>query len=343
LFLLLLLPFAVVVAVAFLAVIPRAKSNGAPIGAPFILNRAMAIEGKANQTNHRKTPLFFAACATLLVVRFASGQGSFIAPSPQENPAYVPTFTFDVASIRENKPSNSYTLTIASPPHAGSFKVTSITAMNLIAIAFGLNHFQITGEPGWAHTARFDVQAKADSSVDEALAKLSNDQASLEKQHMLQMLLVDRFNLKVHEETKDGQAFALTVSKSGPKFQETKPDAPASSEPKDHPAQEMPSFYQRGDGRRGYEFIANGASMKSLAQALEIQFQTPVSDETGLTGKYDFTLQYHGTTTDDSTDDGSVWPPLLTAIQDQLGLKLKSTKAPVKILVIDHIDKPSEN
>jgi uncharacterized protein (TIGR03435 family) len=301
----------------------------------------MMAKGRASQT-HRGTLLFFAACAMMVAVRVASAQGS-IAPVLTENATYNPTFTFDVASIRENKPSDSYTLTIASPPHAGSFKVTSNTAMDLIAIAFGLSYFQISGEPGWAHTARFDVQAKADSSVDEALAKLSNDQARLGKQHMLQMLLAERFHLKVHEETKDGQAFALTVSKSGPKFQETKADTPDSSEAKDHPAQKMPSFYQRGDGRRGYEFIAHGATMKSLAQAVEGQFQTPVSDETGLTGKYDFTLQYHGTTADDSTDDGSVWPPLLTAIQDQLGLKLKSTKAPVKILVIDHIDKPSEN
>jgi|SRR5271154_7443810 len=114
--------------------------------------------------------------------------------------------------------------------------------------------------------------------------------------------------------------------------------------PKDHPAQKLPSLYQKSDGTRGYEFIAHGATMKSLADILETLFQTPVSDETGLTGKYDFTLQYNGATPDDdSTDDDTVWPPLLTAIQDQLGLKLKATKAPIKVLVIDHIDKPSEN
>lgn len=215
--------------------------------------------------------------------------------------------------------------------------------MDLIVMAFRLSYFQISGEPGWAHTARFDVQAKADSSVDQALTKLSNDQAWQEKQHMLQMLLADRFNLKVHEETRESQAFALTVTKSGPKFEETKPDTPDPTEAKDHRAQNMPSLYQKGDGRRGYEFIAHGATMKSLADVLEGQFQTPVFDETGLTGKYDFALQYKGATPDDATDDSAAWPPLVTAIQDQLGLKLKTTKAPVKILVIDHIDKPSEN
>jgi uncharacterized protein (TIGR03435 family) len=299
-------------------------------------------KGRASQTHHRGALLFFAACAMLAVVRVASGQGS-TAPSSPENAAYVPTFTFDVASIRENKPSDSYTLTIQNPPNASNFKVTSFTVMDLIAIAFERWHFEISGEPAWAHTARFDVQAKGDSSVDQALAKLSDDQARQEKLHMLQMLLADRFNLKVHEETKEGQAFALTVMKSGPKFHETRPDTPDPTEAKDHPAQKMPLLYQRGGGRRGYEFIAHGATMKSLAEAMEGQFQTPVSDETGLNGKYDFTLQYHGSTTDDSTDDGTVWPPLVTAIQDQLGLKLKATKAPIQVLVIDHIDKPSEN
>jgi uncharacterized protein (TIGR03435 family) len=307
-----------------------------------ILIHAMTVESKTAQTNYRRT--LFAACAMLVVVPFASGQGSLIAPSPPANTAYVPTFTFDVASIRENKPSDSFTLRIQNLPHASSFKVTSFTAMDLIAIAFGLHYFQISGEPGWAHTARFDVQAKADSSIDQALTKLSNDQARREKQHMLQMLLADRFNLKVHEETKEGQAFALTVMKSGPKFHETKPDTPDPTEAKDHPAQKVPSLYQKSDGTRGFEFSAHGATMKSLADLLEGQFQTPVSDETGLTSKYDFTLQYNGATPDDdSTDDDTVWPPLLTAIQDQLGLKLKATKAPVKVLVIDHIDKSSEN
>jgi uncharacterized protein (TIGR03435 family) len=304
----------------------------------------MTVGRRAGQANSRGSRLLlFAACTMLIVARLASGQGSSTTPPHPANRAYVPTFTFDVASIRENKPSESFTISVTSLPHASTFRATSLTAMDLIRIAFKFDSFQISGAPGWASTTRFDVQAKANSSVDEAIAKLSNDQARQEKQHMLQMLLVDRFHLKVHEETKEGQAFALTVMKSGPKFLETKPDTPDPAEAKDHPDQKMPSLYQRGDGRRGYEFIAHGATMNSLAQVLEGQFQTSVSDETGLTGKYDFILQYNGTTLDDATDDDTVWPPLVTAIQDQLGLKLKATKAAVKILIIDNLDKPSEN
>lgn len=279
----------------------------------------------------------------LIMVRLASGQGSSTTPSSPANTAYVPTFTFDVASIRENKPADSFVMMVQNLPHTGTLRANSFTAMDLISTAFDVRNSQISGGPGWADTARFDVEAKADSSIDEALAKLSNDQAQQEKQHMLQMLLVDRFHIKVHEESREGHAFALTVAKNGPKFRQTKPDTSDPSDAKDHPAQKMPSFYQRRDGSRGYQLIAHGGNMESLVEALEELFQTSVSDETGLTGKYDFTLQYKGTIPDDSTDDDTVWPPLLTAIQDQLGLKLKATKAPVKILVIDHIDEPSEN
>lgn len=304
----------------------------------------MTVECRASHPNYRKTRLsLFGICATLTMVQLASGQGSSATPSLPANTAYTPTFTFDVASIRENKPADSVTMRIQNLPHTSTFRATSFTPMDLISIAFDVYEYQISDEPGWAETARFDVQAKADSSVDAALAKLSNNQASQEKQHMLQILLADRFHLKVHEETRDGHAFALTVAKSGPKFQEAKSDPPDFSENKDLPAQKLPSFYQRLDRRRGYQLIAHGGTMDSLVEALEELFRTSVSDETGLTGKYDFTVQYKGTTPDDSTDDDTVWPPLVTAIQDQLGLKLKATKAQVRVLVIDHIDKPSEN
>jgi uncharacterized protein (TIGR03435 family) len=253
------------------------------------------------------------------------------------DPPYVPTFTFDVASIRENKPTISYTMTIQSPLHVSSFLVTSFSARDLITLAYRISWFQLSGGPDWINTARFDVQAKADPSVDETMKKLTGNQAILEKKHMLQVLLADRFNLKIHEETKVLPSFALVVLKGGPKFHLTKIEATAPDQTR------PPPLYQRGDGARGYEFIAEGATMPSLAQILEGQFQTPILDKTGLAGKYDFTLQYHGTETDDSTDDGKIWPPLRRAIQEQLGLKLEPTKAPGTIFVIDHIEKPSEN
>ena len=226
---------------------------------------------------------------------------------------------------------------MVNPIHASTFRVTSNCAMDLIVIAYGISRFQISGAQDWMDTARFDVQGKSDISVDEALKNLSDDQAILEKKHMLQVLLAERFNLKVHEETKVLPSFALIALKGGPKLHETKVEDATPNQSR------MPPLYQRGNGAPGYEFIAEGATMHSLARVLQGQFDTPVSDQTRLPGKYDFTLQYHGTVTDDSTDDGKIWPPLRRAIQEQLGLKLEPAKSPVTIYVIDHIEKPSEN
>jgi uncharacterized protein (TIGR03435 family) len=285
------------------------------------------------------TLLFIVAWA--MTVPSISAQES-VTPSPAANAEYVPTSTFDVASIRENKPSGSYTMTIVVPLHSSTFKATSFCAMDLITRAYRVQRFQILDAPAWAYSTRFDIQAKSDSSVDEVLAKLSDQQALLEKRHMLQMLLADRFQLKTHPGTKELPAFELIVMKNGSKLQETKVDPSNSEEANDPAHPRMPSLYQKGDGFPGYEYVAHGASMESIVGMLEVQFQTTVLDKTGLTGKYDFTLQYNGTTPSDSNDDDTAWPPLFKAIQ-ALGLKLVSIKAPVATLIIDHIEKPSEN
>jgi uncharacterized protein (TIGR03435 family) len=150
--------------------------------------------------------------------------------------------------------------------------------------------------------------------------------------------------LKVHWETREGQAYDLLVSKKGSKMQESKGESPNAEERKAWGDKPIPRLYQRGDSRVGFDFVAHGASMSDITGMLAGQFGQPVVDKTGLTGKYDFILRYHGARLDDrKADDMDPVPTLDTVIQDQLGLKLKPTKAPKKILVIDHIEKPSEN
>jgi uncharacterized protein (TIGR03435 family) len=106
----------------------------------------------------------------------------------------------------------------------------------------------------------------------------------------------------------------------------------------------IPPLYQRGDSRVGFDFVAYGCSMNNLTETLAQQFSRPVVDKTGLKAKYDFTLHYHDTRLSDrSADDQDPTPPLDMAIQDQLGLKLEPGKGPIQLLVIDHIEKPSEN
>ena len=105
----------------------------------------------------------------------------------------------------------------------------------------------------------------------------------------------------------------------------------------------VPALRQKNDGQ-GYDFIAHGCSMGQLVGMLTAQFGRPVIDKTGLTGKYDFVLKYNrNRERDRPADDLDPTPPMDRALQEELGLKLEAAKGPVKVLVIDHIEKPSEN
>jgi uncharacterized protein (TIGR03435 family) len=255
---------------------------------------------------------------------------------------YVPTLTFEVASIRQSSEADSYLVGGSFSPHSSSLRVTNFNPMNLLSMAYGVRWDQISGLPNW--DAMFNIQAKSDSAADERLAKLNKDQEKLEQQHMMQALLADRFKLKIHWETREGPTYNLVVSKNGSKMREAKGESPNPEEIKVWGDKPIPHLYQQGDSQAGYDFTGHGCSMDDIADMLAGQFGHPVSDKTGLTGKYDFKLRYHGIRLSDrSADDMDPVPPLDTAIQDQLGLKLEPAKGPVQFLVIDHIEKPSEN
>jgi uncharacterized protein (TIGR03435 family) len=253
--------------------------------------------------------------------------------------------TFEVASIpsiRQSPPADSYIVSGSFSPHSSSFRATNLNVANLLAIAYDVRWDQIQGSPDWP--AMFNVQAKSDSAADQRLAQLTKDQEKMEQQHMLQTLLADRFKLKIHWETRQGPTYDLVVAKKGPKMQLVKGDPPSAEEQKVWGDRPIPPLYQRGDSRVGFDFVAHGCSMNDLAETLARQFSRPVVDKTGLKGKYDFTLHYHDARLSDrSADDQDPTPPLDMAIQDQLGLKLEPAKGPIQLLVIDHIEKPSEN
>jgi uncharacterized protein (TIGR03435 family) len=256
--------------------------------------------------------------------------------------AYVPTMTFEVASIRQSPPADSYVVGGSFSPHSSSFRATNFNVANLLAIAYDVRWDQILGLPNWL--AMFNVQAKSDSAADQRLAQLSKDQEKMEQQHMLQTLFADRFKLKIHWETRQGPTYDLVVAKKGPKMQLMKGDPSSAEERKVWGDRPIPPLYQRGDSRVGFNFVAHGCSMNELGETLAGQFGHPVVDKTGLKGKYDFTVHYHDTRLSDRTaDDQDPTPPLDMAIQDQLRLKLEPSKGPIQLLVIDHIEKPSEN
>jgi uncharacterized protein (TIGR03435 family) len=280
--------------------------------------------------------------AAVLQATAQSGAPPAAASSPTA--AYVPTLTFDVASIRQSETAYSYTVSGHFSPHSGTLRVTNFSVENILHLAFGSDHYyQISGVPDSFRHAMFNIQAKADDSADERLAKLTNEQQTMEQQHMVQVLLADRFHLKAHWETQDGEVYNL-VAKNRGKLHETKNDPPTPDDVKAFGGRPVPPLYQQGDSRNGFDFVAHACPIEMIVRMLAGQFGRPVRDKTGLTGKYDFVLHYFGTK--DSDWDGkesNPLPPLETAIQDQLGLKLEPAKGPVAVLVIDHLDKPSEN
>jgi uncharacterized protein (TIGR03435 family) len=253
-------------------------------------------------------------------------------------PDYVPTLTFDVATVRESVPTqgNGVRVGVVNPPHSCKFTASNFPAKALLQAAYGFGT-PISGGPDWLGDHYFTVEGRCDHSVDDQLAKLTDDQSRLEKQHMLQTLLVDRFHLKAHTETKESSVYAITIAKGGSKLHEAKVDADDPNHPT--PANSGVDVQAHG-GAQGLEFVVHAASMKAVAGMVTSQIETPVVDHTGLPGYYDFTLQFGRPW---SANNPESWPDIYTAIQEQLGLKLESIKAAIPVLVIDHIELPSAN
>jgi uncharacterized protein (TIGR03435 family) len=294
-------------------------------------------------------PLFIAAGMMALPVPFSLGQaGAATTPTSSlpVNAPYVATMTFDVASVRENKNVDMYagiTMSGQFVPHTTMLRLINWRIENLISYAYGVHEYQIMATPKWPWPTVFVIEAKSDSEADVKIAALTKVQQLAEQQHMLQTLLEERFKLKTHWETKEGTVYNLVVAKGRPKLGAEGSIPPSADELKifgDNPA---PALVQKNDGQ-GYDFVAHGCSMGELVGMLSAQFGRPVIDKTGLMGNYDFVLKYKGRwDRDRNADDLDPMPPMDRALQEELGLKVEAAKGPVKVLVIDHIDKPSEN
>jgi len=269
-----------------------------------------------------------------------AGGASAGASSPAAAP-YVPTMKFDVATVRENKDVDA-TWGGRFMPNTTTYRATW-SIEHLIWTAFGLMPYQIVGEPDWLRSTIFTVEAKGNSDADAKMAALASKQQEAEHEHMLQVLLEERFKLNTHWETREGDIYNLVVAKGGPKLG-APGSVPLSAEEKknygDNPA---PPLFPRFD-EHGSAYIAHRCPMDQLALALKLLFLRPVINKTGLRDKYDFVLKYKGRwDTDRPADDPDPTLPMDQALQQELGLKLEPAKGPLQVLVIDHIEKPSEN
>ncbi len=249
-----------------------------------------------------------------------------------EPPARIPPMaadadpSFEVATIKPTKPDEQGKMFRVM---GGRFATVNTSLTELITFAYGLHPKQVKGGPVWMETDHFDLEGKPDAPG------TPNDK---QLRTMVQKLLTERFKLKFHEENKELSVYALTVAKSGPKMTKSTSD------------QALPGLFFRALG----VLTVQNATMQDFANLMQSAvLDRPVVDETALAGRWNFLLKW---TPDDSqfggmrgnaptppADAPNAPPALYTAIQEQIGLKLDATKAPVKVLAIDHVEKPSEN
>ena len=255
-----------------------------------------------------------------------------------EEPNYKPTLTFDIVSIRLAPPPDAnFHVSVASPPHSSRFDATNLPLKALVQVAYG-SDAPIANAPEWLNNTFYNIQCRSDEAADARLAKLTENEVRLEKRHAIQVLLTERMGLKTHLETRNSSVFNLVLAKGGVKMQL----APAPPPPPDgEPPPPPPAANVAAHGsQHGLEFDGTYANMRVLCGALSSMVQAPVVDKTGLTGIYNFTLQFGG---EWSANDPDSFPSIFTAVQEQLGLKMDAVHESVPNLVIDQITKPTEN
>ncbi|MDP9171943.1 MAG: TIGR03435 family protein [Acidobacteriota bacterium] len=233
---------------------------------------------------------------------------------------------FEVATI---KPSNPDAQGKGFMVRGRNFSTLNTSLSDLITFAYEIHAKQISGGPAWMETDKYDLAAVPDT-----------EGAPSQKQWkaMIQKLLAERFKLTFHHDKKELSVYAIVLAKTGPKLTKSEGDPNG-----------LPSLMFRGLGT----LPARNASLTDFAQVMQgAVLDRPVVDQTGLAGKYDFTLTWTpdqfqftsmGIKVPAPTEDPAAPPDLFTAMQQQLGLKLEATKAPADVIVIDHVEKPSAN
>jgi len=230
-------------------------------------------------------------------------------------PLLANTLEFDVASIKVARDYPGQRLD--STP--GRLELLNMEPTTMIRNAYHLVwDAQLTGFPAWADKDSFDVEAKVE---EDPAIKLP--EARERNMLRLQALLVSRFNLKFHWETKQQRGYALTVGNKGPSL------TPAN-----------PAITKRTTSGRGL-FRCQSCPLSSLSAYLSNSLKRPVEDQTEIQGTYDFSLKFEPLDADITTD--SLLPSLFSVLKDQLGLKLESKTITVPTMVIDHIDRPTPN
>jgi uncharacterized protein (TIGR03435 family) len=255
---------------------------------------------------------------------------------------------FEVASIKPVSPDpRGFTLTLRGGPGTNDptlFSAENNSLADFVRMAYGVNYYHFSA-PDWMSNARFNMTARVPQGATKE-----------QFQTMLRNLLIDRFKLVVHRESREASSYDLVVAKNGPKFKE------AAERPQGDAAAPSPSFPPplarngyplMGPGNAGMRFGPKGgrlyypdATMEFLAGQIEGQVGRPVTDATGLHGKYEISLYWtpdsmRRTSPSPSDDYG---PTMTEALQGQLGLRLEPRRGPADFVIVDHAERaPAEN
>lgn len=269
----------------------------------------------------------------------ARAQQSAAAPAAAQ-PAQAPsamqaasTPAFDVAAIHQHIPEPHEHNSIWSSGSDSHFKAENVNLSTLIHWAFDMPETRVLNLPGWANTSYFNIDASSDASTDAQMAHLNSEAGNLRKHKMVQALLADRFKLVTHTQTRELPIYMLVVRKSGPRLGELQTDGSFVNTSNHHIQVQMPN------------------SVAVLAEELSKVVGRDVIDKTDIVGRYKLELIW-------AVDDraappvsgpatavaaGDTGPSIFTALQEQLGLKLEPGKGPVEVLVVDHVEMPSNN
>jgi uncharacterized protein (TIGR03435 family) len=250
---------------------------------------------------------------------------------------------FDVASVKPSHDAQARALVQATP---GRLTLSNLSLQRLLLIAYDIQDYQLVGEPSWAESSQYDVIATASTGT--SVQKMEGP--------MLQALLQDRFQLKLHRETRALPLYELVVAKSGPKLRPSEKGSCTPYVKGSQPAiaaagQPQPLYcgFHRTGSSVSPILDGKGVSIADLGNNLARSYNTALGrnivDKTGLSGVFDI----HLTWTNDRGSSDAALPStsddvsIFTALEEQLGLKSQSAKGPVDVLVIDHIEQPSPN
>jgi len=239
---------------------------------------------------------------------------------------------FEVASVRLHKEENGGSVGMLN----GRYWARGTKLQFLIGGAYGVRWNLVSGLPGWAESTEYDVEAKIDDAEAAAMEKMPPKERYDEQSKMIRALLAERFHLQVRRVEKVLPQYELVIAKSGLKMKEAGADD----------QYEKGIQGAKGPVGRGYLMVGGGTMtgqavpFATIAANLEGQLDRRVVDKTGLTGNYDVQLQW---TPDSSKATDSQWPSFFTALEEQLGLKLAPSKGMTQTLVVEHVERPTEN